>query len=102
MTRRPRDVDDLYLAPLALDLDEALAGLAGLSQAQLAETVALRTNQDADTEDVRRKLVLEAVTHVVDLRHWQVGWDPRGLAVHHEEHRLVLGVPDNVRQYVGL
>ncbi len=100
MSPRPHDVEDLYLAPVALGVDAALAELAGLSRAQLDELVAIRTNQDASTPAQRRELMLEAVTHLIDLRRWRASWDGRGLALEHEGHRVVLGVPASVREYL--
>lgn len=101
MTRRPHDVEDLFLAPVALAVDEALAALAGLSQAELGEAVAVRTNSQPRTDEERRAAMLEAVTHLVDLHQWEATWDERGLALTHSSHGLVLGVPRNVLEYVG-
>ena len=105
MTIRPHDVTDLYLAPVALNLDTELDNLAGLSQHELRLLVALRTNRDpgfrtGTTE--RREDLLEAVTHGIEMHDWQASWHFRGLEIAHQQHRLVLGVPTNVRTYLDV
>jgi hypothetical protein len=102
MTQRPHDMADLYLAPVALSVDAALADLADLSGDALAGEVALRTNGEPRTPDERRRAMLEAVTHLVDLHGWTVAWVDRGLELSHDGHRLVLGVPESVRAFVSV
>lgn len=102
MATRPHDVTDLYLAPVAISLDAALDELDGQSAAELGETIALRTNREPAGGDERRAAMLDAVTHLVELHEWQVSWDARGLELAHDGHRLVLGLPQNVRDYLEL
>jgi hypothetical protein len=92
---------DLYLAPVALSVDAALAELAELSGDELAGAVALRTNTEPHTAEERRAAMLEAVTHLVELHGWSADWADRGLELSHEDHRLVLGVPESVRGFLA-
>jgi hypothetical protein len=100
MAKRPQDITDLYLAPVALGLDAALEELAALEPAALEETVALRANVEPRTEAERRRAVVGAVTHFVELHGWSVELVERGLELSHDGNRLVLGVPAGVRAYV--
>ena len=54
MTIRPHDVTDLYLAPVALDLDTELGSLAGKSEHALLVYVALHTDREPSTIEERR------------------------------------------------
>jgi hypothetical protein len=100
MTIRPHDRTDLYLAPVALELDRRLAAMSGRSREELDVEVAIATDRQPWDADSRRTLLLEALVHLVPLRGWQVSWAERGLRLSHGEHELVLGVPDSVREYV--
>lgn len=101
MAQRPHDMVDLYLAPVALSVDAALAELADLSDEELAGAVALRTNTEPHTPEERQRAMLEAVTHLVELHGWTAGWADRGLELSHEDHRLVLGVSASVRGFLA-
>jgi hypothetical protein len=105
MTIRPHDVTDLYLAPVALSLDAELDNLAGLSHHELRLLVAVRTNRGPGVQheyDRAREDLLEAVTHDIEMHGWQASWHLRGLEIAHQQHRLVLGVPANVRSYLDV
>ena len=102
MTIRPHDVTDLYLAPVALDLDTELGSLAGKSEHALLVYVALHTDREPSTIEERRTLLLAAFAHVCDVHDWRLSWDPRGLRISHDEHGIVLGVPREVRRFVEL
>lgn len=101
MAQRPQDRVDLYLAPVALGFDAALDSLAGLSPEELAREFALRTNREPRTVEERREVLIEALEHVVDTHGWRLGWDERGLEISHETHRLVLGLPGSLRDYLA-
>ena len=100
MAIRPRDITDLYLSPVVLELDRRLAGLTARTRDQLDIDVALTTDRQPTDAASRAKLMIESLTHLMALHGWEVAWDPRGLKVSHAQHALVLGVPESVRQYV--
>ena len=100
MTRHPRDVADLYLAPVLLALDARLDELGALDVDELAERVALDSDQPDWTRELREHGLLRTIQHMIDLHGWKVSWDPRGLRVSHEQSRIVLGVPPVFAGYV--
>ena len=101
MTTMPRDLTDLYLAPVALDLDRRLEGMTGRTPHQLDLDVAMATDQQPRDAYDRRALLLATLTHLLPTHGWHVAWHPRGLAVTHGQHLFVLGVPDSVREYLA-
>ncbi|MEQ6900348.1 hypothetical protein [Nocardioides sp. YIM 152588] len=101
MAARPRDIPDLYLAPVALDLDERLAQFEGRTDDEISHDLVLATNREPRGTGERAELALEAVTHLVDTHGWEVGWCPRGLRMSHDENELVLGVPESLRRYLA-
>lgn len=100
MTTRPHDLSDLYLAPVVLELDHRLDELEGLSHDEIERRVALATDRQARDRTDRADLVLRSLTHLLDAHHWTVNWAPRGLQVSHDDHQLVLGIPDSLRTYL--
>jgi hypothetical protein len=100
MTIRPHDRTDLYLSPVALALDRRLDALAGLSAEQLDVDVAFATDLEPRGVEGRRELLLQALVHLLPQHGWQIAWVERGLRLSHDDHELVLGVPDSVRDYV--
>lgn len=101
MTTRPHDVADLYLAPLALELDRRLAEFEGLTKDEIDARVALETDQEPRGAADRTRLMLLCLTHALDSHGWTVDWVIRGLRVSHHHHQLVLGVPGSVRSYLS-
>jgi hypothetical protein len=102
MTPRPRDLTDLFLSPVALELDRRLQRLSSLAPDRLDTEVAVATDQQPADERDRRALMLATLTNLAELHDWEVSWHPRGLQLRHERHSLVLGLPGSVREYVGL
>src|SRR3954470_22608785 len=100
MTTLPHDLQDLYLAPVALALDARVAGLGPLHGRAGGLAIALESNVADWTRELREEAVLRTVSHLTDLHGWTVGWDPRGIRLTHEGHSFVLGVPANVVAYV--
>jgi hypothetical protein len=100
MNRAPRDVTDLYLAPVALEIDRRLDALAGLSVEDLDFQVALQTDRQPTEPGSRATLLLATLSHLMPMHGWELSWDPRGVRLRHEGHSLVLGAPDSVRTYV--
>jgi hypothetical protein len=101
MATLPRDVSDLYLAPVVLQVDARLDELGRLSVSALSARVALDTNTNARTRDEREAALLAAVEHLVDVHGWTFAWDPRGLRLSHDEHSIVLGVPPTFAAYLA-
>jgi len=100
MTTRPHDVTDLYLAPVLLEIDRRLGDFEGLSVKEVEYQVALATDhQPRDAAD-RAALLQQAITHALDTHGWETNWAPRGLKVSHDDHGLVLGIPDSLRSYL--
>jgi hypothetical protein len=101
MARAPHDLADLRLAPVALALDEQIEAYSGLDAAELLRRVSLETNREPRTADERRSCLIESVTRFIDLHGWEVSWDPRGLEIRHGDHRLVLGVSEDLRSFIS-
>lgn len=96
----PHDVSDLLLAPLALRLDQELEDLAGLTAQELYLRVCLATDRDPHNGDQRRRLLLEMLERFLRTHEWALSWGERGLVLTHDDHRLVLGIPANVRAFL--
>lgn len=101
MTTRPHDITDLYMPPVALELDRRLGQLEGLTEAELEFQVTLETDHQPRNAAARPALVLSMLTRDLKTHGWEVSWAPRGLRVSHADHHLVLGVSHNVRAYLG-
>lgn len=95
----PRDVTDLYLAPVALALDDRIQELAALSLSELARRVAIESDSPDYDEALRSSGLLRAVTHLIDLHEWHVSWDLRGVRLTNGDHSLVLGAPAKFYEY---
>lgn len=100
MTTLPHDVTDLYLAPVALELDRRLDALTGMSLDQVVLWIAVETDREAMSPDERPVLALRALEHLLDTHGWDLRLDHRGLRLLHNGHSLVLGIPDSLRAYL--
>jgi hypothetical protein len=96
----PHDVSDLLLAPLALRLDQELEDLAGLTAQELHFRISLATDRDPRTADERRRLLLEMLERFLQMGEWSLSWGERGLVLTHDDRRLVLGIPANLRAFL--
>ena len=101
MPTSPHDLADLFLAPVALQVDQRLEEFGTLERDALHERVGLETNSTARLRSHRAKDVVASVTRLLELHGWSVCWDDRGVRLSHERHTLVLGVPGNVLSYVN-
>lgn len=101
VAERPHDMTDLYLAPVVLGVEARLEELGALSPDDLNFQVILETNIEPENGEERRKAFLETLRRRVELHGWTVSLHERGLAVSHDEHTLVLGLPANLRAYVA-
>jgi hypothetical protein len=101
MSIRPRDLTDLYLSPVAIELDRRLDELSPLSAQDVEVKVALSTDREASLPSDRIDLFLQSLAHLIPLHGWELAYESRGVRVQHGGHSLVLGVPDCVREYVG-
>jgi hypothetical protein len=96
----PRDYSDLFLAPVALQVDQRLAEFAAMERDAVHERVVIETNNEAGTRADRVRDVLDTVTRLIDLHGWIARWDDRGVRLSHGQNTLVLGVPRNLVEYV--
>jgi len=102
MATLPHDVVDLYLAPVAITLDGQLEDLSHMTVHELDVHVGVRTDHDPLDVAGRRAGLLKAFTHVTDMHGWTLAWGDRGLLISHAEHRLTLGLPQNLRNYLDV
>jgi hypothetical protein len=101
MPDRPHDISDLYLAPLALEVDARIEELSHLDQERLAYEVALESDTPDFSREMREDGLIRTITHMLETHHWEFSWDPRGLRMTHDAHTLVLGVPAVFVQYLA-
>ena len=101
MPTAPHDISDLFLAPVALEIDRNLSDLGKLDLRGLALRVALESDRPDHTREQRESGLLTTVTHLIDMRGWAASWDPRGLRLSHAGHTLVLGVPATFERYLA-
>ena len=100
--RSPRDVTDLYFAPVVLAVDARLHHFAHLDDAALAREIAAVSEHPTRDALERRAALLIAVGAVIELHGWSLSWDDaRGVRVAHGPHAVVLGVPNVVRRFVA-
>jgi hypothetical protein len=100
MRELPRDVDDLRLAPIVLQLEDRLTELGLLGPADLAYRVGLDSDLPDWDEDRRRSALLVSVARGIELGGWVLEWDPRGLRMTHGTHHVVLGLPAAMTDYL--
>ena len=100
MPARPHDISDLYLAPVALEVDARIEELGRLDKERLAYEVALESDTPDFTRDMRDKGLIRTITHLIDTHDWEFSWDPRGLRLTHDAHTFVLGVPPVFVQFL--
>jgi hypothetical protein len=100
MSERPHDTQDLYLSPVALELDSRLDEYDGLTEEEVVLRIALATNKEPRDSGRRAEVTLRALTQAINLHGWTVSWVPRGLQLAHDDHKLVLGVPASLQSYL--
>jgi hypothetical protein len=100
MADRPRDVADLYLAPVLLAVDAKIEELGKLDKDGLAYEVALESNALDTTRQMREEALIRTITHLTEAHHWALSWDPRGLRLTHDAHTFVLGIPAVFHDYL--
>ena len=86
MPTPPHDYVDLFLAPVALRIDQRLEEFGRLDRDDLHKRVVLETNSEAADRTRRARDVVESVTRLLDLHGWNTGWDDRGLRLSHDRH----------------
>lgn len=96
----PHDPTDLRLAPVALEVDARLRELGALTREDLDFRIALESGADTHTAEMRERGLLVSTTYLIELYGWQPSWDERGLILTHSDHRLTLGLPPSLRQYL--
>lgn len=98
---RPHDITDLYLAPVALDIDAEIATLERCTPDELLTYIVVATNHEPRSAEERRRYFVEAVTHLHEMHGWRATCDARGLRLTHGQHTLVLGLPATALTYLG-
>lgn len=101
MATVPKDITDLYLAPVLLAVDARLAELEELTLAELTQEVAVLSDCSDRSPEWRREALLRAIAHGLALHGWTLSWDARGLVVAHGDHRVVLGLPPVANEYLS-
>lgn len=101
MPARPHDISDLYLAPVALEVDARIEELGRLDKGQLDYEVALEADAPDFTREMREDGLIRTITHQIETHHWTFSWDPRGLRLTHDKHTFVLGVPAVFAEYLN-
>jgi hypothetical protein len=96
----PHDLADLYLAPVALEVDARISELGRLGDEKLTLQVAMASDEADWSVDLRHDALLRTVGHLVDLHGWLLSWDDRGIRLSHGKHSLVFGVPASFNRYV--
>lgn len=102
MSLLPHDLTDLYLSPVALELNARLSDFEGRTDAEVEYLIALRADRQPQTVGDRRLLALRALTQGSDLHGWDVDWVSRGLRMRNGSHELVLGIAPGLRHYLDL
>jgi hypothetical protein len=100
MAIRPGGVTDLYLAPVALQVDAILEEAAGKSADELTLWLAWSTDAEPRSIEDRRKLAVRALRRDVDLHGWRLKLVDRGLRLKHKDTSIVLGVPATLMAYL--
>lgn len=101
MTPLPHDASDLYLAPIALELDARLEELGTLTAEELVLRVALAGDLPSETYPERKEGLLRAATELIDMHHWNAGITERGLQIQHGKRSIVLALPRNVHDFIN-
>jgi hypothetical protein len=101
MSERPRDLDDLWLAPVCLQLEDRLTELSGLDAHEMEMRVALDSDLPDSNLERRRTAMLVCLSRNIELHGWSLAWVVRGLRMTHGVHSLVLGLPESVRHYIS-
>jgi hypothetical protein len=97
----PRDLNDLYLAPVALALDSRIAELGAMSYDELRMAVGSASDEPDWTREIRIEGLLRTVTYLTDTHGWSVDWDVRGVRLSHDKYAIVLGIPPVFREFVA-
>ena len=99
--KKPHDATDLLLSPVALAIDERLEEFASMDATEISKRIVWETNMQPRTAAEAGRALVASLTYLLDTHGWEVSWDARGIRLHHENHDVVLGVPDNLLDYVA-
>lgn len=99
--KKPHDPTDLLLSPVALAIDERLEELAKLDAEELSRRIAWETNSQPRNAAEATRALVSSLTYLIDTHGWEVSWDTRGIRLHHDDHDVVLGVPENLVRFVA-
>ena len=70
MADRPHDLSDLYLAPVLLAIEARIEELGRLDMDGLAYEVALESDTQDTTQQLREEALLKTLTHLTETHHW--------------------------------
>lgn len=101
MTAHPHDITDLYLAPVVLAVDARIEELSQLDPEALAYQIALEGDHADWTPQLRETGLLRTLRYLIDLHDWEISLHPRGIKLTHEQHTLVLGIPQTFTDYLA-
>jgi hypothetical protein len=99
--KKPHDATDLLLSPVALAIDERIEEFAGLDAIEISKRIVWETNMQPRTAEEAGRALVASLTYLLDTHGWEVSWDSRGVRLHHDDHDVVLGVPDNLMDFVA-
>jgi hypothetical protein len=99
--KKPHDPTDLMLSPVALAIDERIEEFASMDSTELDKRIVWETNMEARTAEEAGRALVASLTYLLDTHGWEVSWDARGVRLHHDNNHVVLGVPDNLMDYVA-
>jgi hypothetical protein len=100
MSAKPRDLKDLFLAPVALAVEENLSRLSELSKADIILRIGLETDMRLDTPEAREDALLKSATHLVDMHGWSAKLTDRGVQLSNDNHFLTLGLGPNLSRFL--
>ncbi|TAM87097.1 MAG: hypothetical protein EPN43_09695 [Jatrophihabitans sp.] len=97
----PRDMADLYLAPVVLSLEEQLRELGRLEPEELASRLALESGLPDWTRSWRERTLTDTLRHGTRLHGWELSVEGSGLRVENRRHSVVIALPETVRAYLS-
>jgi len=101
MMALPKDMTDLFLAPVVLTVERRIQELGALSVNELADRVALEADVDVANPAGRLDGLLRTIGYLQELHDWSLAWDERGIRLTHGAHTVVLGVPQVFRDFLA-
>ena len=98
MAAIPRDIKDLYLAPVVLSIDALLEEFGRLGQEDLLKRIHADSRLADGDRAMREAGLIQTLRLDSDTHGWEFLIDERGVRLRHAEHTFVLGIPNSVRE----